>query len=447
MQRTINKCLDFLSSRAFFYISLVLFALQGIYFAFVIKLGIPPDETYHFTYIQYLAQIFPSPFPTHQNGFDILQGAVSNPFFIYHYLMAFPYKLMDGFSSAYIVLRLINVGLGLASLVLVARISGFLKISPLARNISIFMLVNTLMFTFIFSSISYDNLFIFLYLASLLLVLRLFKKKSLTDILLLLVCLAAGVLTKINFLPIGLVLLIVFIYKYFKSPIKSKREFIKLFNKSKRLNIFLAVLLVFLSVIFVQRYIFNEIRYGSFNPPCQKVRTLEECRGSALFARNEMIYSHPLKAKENIIEYSKDWVLLIENRTYGVFAQRYFDANNLAQYWVTFLLVLLVVLYFVYRKQISKEIKLVLIISLLYTAAVFIENFHTYHSTGRLTLAVHGRYILSALPIIYLVLNHLVIDKQKSKKLVLTYSLLTIAIFCLTAFPVFVTSATDVWFK
>jgi hypothetical protein len=427
---------------------MALFVLQGIYFAFAIKFGTPPDETYHLTYIKFFTEILPSPFPTHQGGYDILQGAVSNPFFIYHYLMAFPYKLISGFSNAYIVLRLISLAFGVGSLFVVARIAEITKISSLARNLSVFMLANTLMYIFIFSAVSYDGMFILLSLLSMLLVLRICKKKSLTDMLLLLICLAAGMLTKINFIPIGLMLLVVFIYIYFKSPISTKREFIKLFNKSKRLNIFLMVLLVFLSVIFVQRYIFNEVRYGSFNPPCQKVRTLEECRKSALFTRNEKIYSfnHP-HPNLNIVEYTKKWVPLMENRTYGIFAHKYFDASNLIQVWSTFLLSLLFVLSIVYRKRVSKEIKLIFVVSVLYISAVFIENLHTYHSTGRMSLAVHGRYIFSALPIIYLVLNHLVIDKQKSKKLILAYSLLTIIVFCLTAFPVFVTSATDVWFR
>ncbi len=448
MSKTVERGLNFFSSKTFLYLTLGWFALQGLYFAVFIKFGVPPDENYHLTYIKYFSEHFPTPFLPHQQGHDILLDAVHNPFFIYHYILSFPYKLVSGLDNAYIVIRLFNVGLGLASLVVLVKIADFIKINVLARNLSIFMLVNTLMFTFLFSAISYDNLFVFLSLASFLLLLRLIRKIDARDILLMLVVLLAGSLTKINFLPIAFIVCLIFSVKYVKSlPIVFK-QFGKSFAVSKKLNYFLIVTIGLLSILFVQRYVFNLINYQDYAPSCPKVRTLQECRGSDLFRRDEIIFSanHP-KAKKNIAQYSKNWVPLVEDRTFGVFAHKYLRASRLAVDWALVILLAGFYLLIVRWKKIDKNIKVLVYISLFYSGVLLIQSINLYHQTGRFGFAVHGRYLFCVLPIIYLVWNQLIIGALKRPSLKFSYLLITILIFFISAFPHFIKDSTADWYN
>lgn len=448
MKKLIGSCLDFVSSKTFLYLSLAWFVLQGIYFAISIKFGIPPDENYHFTYIQFFSNISPSPFPTHQYGYDVILDAIHSPFFIYHYILSFPYRLIGDFSNAYIVLRLLNIALGVGALLLIAKMADFLKISALARNLSIFMLANTLMFTFIFSAISYDNLFIFLSLACTFLLIKLIKKVEASTLLLFFAALAVGLLTKINFLPMAFIVLLVFVLNYYKRPKQVLSQFKKTFSDSKKLNIFLVVIISFLSIFFVQRYIFNQVNYGNFEPPCQKTRALQECRKSDLFVRNEMIYApdHPA-ANRNLVQYSKGWLKLIEDRTFGAFAQRTISANKLVVYWSGIVLLTGLFIIVARWRKIDKNLKILIYVSLFYSGILFLTNLNNYHASGRIDFAVHGRYLFGILPLIYLVWNQLIIERLKNPSIKISYVVVSILIFAACAFPVFIQNVTPVWYS
>lgn len=443
-----RRLLDFFSSKTFLYLTLGWFALQGIYFALTIRYGLPPDENYHFLYIKYFAENLPSPIPAHQQGYDILLDAVRNPFFIYHYLLAFPYKIVSDFSNAYIFIRLLNVLLGLGSLIMVVKVARVSKISPLARNLSMFMLVNTLMFTFIFSAISYDNLFIFLSLSSVLLLIKLYKKVEASLILLFLISLTAGLLTKINFLPVAFIIFILFAFKYYKKLGWLFNRFRKTFSDSMKLNVLLSIIFVFLGVLFIQRYIVNEVSYGSFNPACEKTRTIQQCRGSDLYVRNEMIYApnHPT-AKESLPTYIKAWVPMIENRSLGVFAHKEFKANKVVMAWSTAILLVGALLLLQSWKSLNEPIRLLVYISVFYIAVLFVENIHNYHASGRIGFAVHGRYLFNVLPFLYLISNYLILEKLKRPVIKLGYAGITAIIFLACGFPSFIQKTTPQWYK
>ncbi|MBP7807619.1 hypothetical protein KA047_03940, partial [Candidatus Saccharibacteria bacterium] len=226
-----------IASRYFLWFVFGYFILQALFFAIFVKFDIPPDENYHYTYIKLFADNFPSPFLSSQGDNFILREAVRNPFFLYHYILSLPYFFVRGFADAYVFLRIVNIFMGVGSLALIVAIARRLRLSPLVTNLSVFMTVCTLMFSFLFGSINYDTLYVLLTLSSILLLLRLLEKINMRDVLLLVNILLAGSLVKINFLPQVFIVGVVLLLKYRTNLRKSFSTMLSTYKTHKRMNI------------------------------------------------------------------------------------------------------------------------------------------------------------------------------------------------------------------
>lgn len=435
------------SSDIFLKLALLWFFIQAVYFAITVKYGLPPDETYHYTYIQLFAQHSPSPFLPDQNGYNVIIEAVRNPFFLYHYLFSFPYLLFKHLPDSYIYLRLINVVLGGGSLWLVYKIASLIRVSALVRNLSIFMLSSTLMFVFLSASINYDNLSILLSLASVYLLLKLWQKITARDVLLLASALAAGVMVKVNFLPLGFIVFALFISKYWRQLptvlVLSKQTF----RRGYKLNLALMVLLFLLSILIVQRYVVNVVSYGTYAPACQKVRPIADCRKSALFVRNEQVYSaNHRPANKTPLKYSLDWGKLMQQRTYGVFAHKRFLPNRYITAWIAIIFILSVVALISKRVWRDRFMVILLIISLFYLLVLILDNYGNYRRSGILSLAVQGRYAFAVLPLFYLIGTHYNLRLLKNALVKAVYIVLTVLVFAVSSLPTYLHKTTTDWY-
>ena len=91
VDRVSRLVLDVISSKWFLRLAFAWFILQAVYFAITVRYGLPPDENYHYSYVQLFAKHFPSPLLPDQNHYGIIIEAVRNPFFLYHYLLGLVY--------------------------------------------------------------------------------------------------------------------------------------------------------------------------------------------------------------------------------------------------------------------------------------------------------------------------------------------------------------------
>src|SRR5690242_15239138 len=99
-----ERVFTFVSSTLFFRLTVILFVTEALFFALKIRYGLPPDENYHYSFIQLLSQNLSSPFIDKQAGFSVVYDALRTPFFLYHYLLAFPYAVIRDFGWAYVFL-------------------------------------------------------------------------------------------------------------------------------------------------------------------------------------------------------------------------------------------------------------------------------------------------------------------------------------------------------
>src|SRR4029078_6207021 len=132
--------------------------------------AIPPDERFHYGTVQLFAQNGWLPFIHNQLGHYNLGEVAHTPYFLYGYILSIPYHFLNHVNGSIYILRLLNIALGAASLYVAYRLFSKLGLPQAVRNLSIFMMANTLMFVFLSASVSYDNLFIFIVLSGLTLI-------------------------------------------------------------------------------------------------------------------------------------------------------------------------------------------------------------------------------------------------------------------------------------
>lgn len=436
-----------ISSRYFLWLVFVYFVLQALFFAVFVKFDIPPDENYHYTYIKLFAENFPSPFLSSQGDNFILREAVRNPFFLYHYLLSLPYFFVKGFSDAYIFLRIINVFLGVGSLALIVAIAKRMRLTPLVTNLGVFMTACTLMFAFLFGSINYDTLYVLLTLSSILLLLRLLEKLTMRDSLLLVNTLLAGSLVKINFLPQIFVIGIILLFRYRKKLRENFSSILSTYSKHKRVNIALLSIACLLSVLFVHRYVYNVVKYQTYAPDCARIQTIDYCRNSALYARNERVFGPNRPAPtHDALRYVSEWTSLMQNRSYGVFGDLRFLPNKAVGLWMDTFLVLGIVFTIRYWQRKDKVITTVLVICIFNVVILILENYRIYARSGILELAIHGRYLFAFLPLLYLIANHYIITNLRRPFLRFCFIVITVFIFALASMPTFLRKADSTWY-
>ena len=439
-----------ISSNLFLKLTILWFLIQCIFFAMTTKYGLPPDETYHYTYIKLFAEHSPSPILYDQGNYHVLLEAVKHPFFLYHFLLGFPFLVIRNLPSAYIILRLINVVFGLLSLYFVYLVSNQLKISKLARNLTIFMLSNTLMFVFIFSAVSYDTMFILISMVGVYLLLRLQQKISANQLLLFVAVVFTGIFVKINFLPMAAILMTLFFVKYFKKLPKVAVDFKKKFSINQKLNILLIIVIGFLSILFVQRYVGNVLNYGKIVPDCDQVQTINYCMKNSIFRRIQSIASlEKQEAGVSTISYIIIWSKLMTQRTFGIFAHHIrFPAINLIVGWVIFMFFIGVAFLAKLWKRKDSGITTVAVITIFYLIALIAQNyFQTYKTSFNIELAVHGRYAFGVLPFIFLLITEYTLRGLRSSLLRFLYISITIVIFIVAGFPTYIIKSEDTWFN
>lgn len=435
--------IKFVESGIFVKLIYLWFVVQAVYMALSTAYGIPPDEAYHVAFIKLFAHNGWLPFLNNENGYYFLGEVTKTPFFLYHYLLSLPYHLFGSSSHALLYLRFINIGLALGSLVLVNRIASQLKVSRAVKNLSFFMIVNTLMFVFLSASVSYDNLFILFTLASITLLLNLIQKFTLSSFLLLINVLLLGTLIKIAFIPIMLALVFV-LFKY-RARSFAPRKVLRAWRARRLLNTLLVSLLLIASILVVQRYVVNVIAYHALSPACTRVHTAQECSQGSIQTRDASIQKYYSPATIDSFGYLSEWTVLMSDWTFGILGDWHVEPTRLINTWYKILLVLAIVSVIRSYNPKEKKMNILLGIILFYMALLIFNNYRSYQHSGLIFLAVQGRYLFGLLPIMYILANYNIFKLLAAKYLKFIYICLTLVIFLSAGLPSYIISTDQSW--
>lgn len=419
-----------ISSNKFFYIVLALFSIQAIWFATIVSYRIPPDEMYHFSFITYYAEHQPllsGPFI--QNQPDNLKpiGAVTSietlgniertTDYLYHYLLGVLMKPISTVASStnlqILILRLINVAIVVLGIITFRKLFLALGGSRAVSNISILTLSQIGMLTWLAAAVNYDNLIFLLTGVALYLLVKLMKSASLVSLLQLLIIAILGLLVKKTFILIALPCVLIATYYFWensKGSLFSLKKIKLQYLRSPRTVILLSLILFIVVGLFGERYIKNQMDYGSVNASCIQVLSEDDCRNNTLYARKievkKQFTEFQNKGGQVIItpmEFTGDWLDRMYDGLFFYFGHRNMDPSKKATGIYSLLILVVVAIcttYYSQRKVLeTRADKILISIAFVYISALFLFNLNTYLGTAT-KYAFQGRYLLPVLPIL-----------------------------------------------
>jgi len=416
----VQRIVAALANSRFMWLIMGLFLLQALWLALSGRYPMAFDEDFHLGVIRLYAH-HPNPFWTIAPSDSGQFGAISrDPSYLYHYLMSFPYRLISLFTGdqtiQVLILRFINIAFFASGLVLFRRL--------LLRTGASRAIVHACLLLFVFipivpllaAQINYDNLL--LPVVALVLIVadrvssQLAKQKqfSLLDLGFLLSLGLLGCLVKYAFLPILMTISIFIIVRLWQTYHSwrafghaLRRSFTKL-TATGRLGL-LAILLLS-SLLFMQRYGVNVVRYHTPIPSCDKVLSVKACSSYGPWYRDYIYSQHKLPGSHSPLTYASDWI-------YGMWLRTFFSVGGpgtdfetrgplllpaLFGILVSAVSLLLIAMYGkrVFRKYNSKLLWLFVSMAAVYASVLWLDGYRAFLTTAQ-PVAINGRYLLPVL--------------------------------------------------
>lgn len=454
-----------ISSNKFFYITLGVMVFSCLLFVFSIAYRIPPDEYYHFRFIEYYATqpVTNGPFISNQGveHFD-LRDITRIPNYLYHYGMSFPLRglflVTDSLLLQVMVLRLITLSIGVASLFVIRRILRQIKASPFAQNSVLLLISLTGMMVWMFSSINYDVPATLLYLACVSLALSILQGKGITTKRLALFSLFAMlcVLTKVTFIPFLALLGIITVFLKRKDLHFTQNLQLKNFQ-----HVLLIIAVVVVGFLFMERIGGNVIKYRQIEVTCDKIHAYSDCMQDDVFNRNETqlkAYAQQKARGDGVTyqpyQFTQMWTTFMYERSHFYYGHEQMRANYGAKVLAVATAAGFIVLAAVFRKKIvvTKGEKLLFWVTLSYATTMYLFNLQTWLKFGQ-PYAFQGRYLFPVAPFLYYFCIKLLILTYKSLKaswrkafLVVVASLLILSIYTHLPLLVFYRGTEAKWY-
>lgn len=323
--------------------------------------------------------------------------------------------------STLVYLRLINVLIGFGSLYLTYLLTKEITNDQWIQILVLIIQTNVLMYVFISSMVSYDNLVNLLSVASFLLLIRYLKNLSRLYLFLLIITMLTGVLVKVSYGPIVLIQALVLIYN--ARTILNKKQ--KLFNKSFSISEALSVIaIVILIILNIELYANNLIHYGQIQPKTANVIGHQNALNSLQYQRNiglkSTIQDRPMMPFH---KYFIKYVYQTQQTIFGILAHRNMlkKGPELYIYWLLFCLSLLVFIKNFKKLIRQKNLNIILFSTFGYMLVVLLVNYQNYKLYHLFGLALQGRYNFPvlALAIIFIAYNLLAHFNDKTKAIII----------------------------
>jgi len=424
----VKRIRNTVSSKGFFYFTLGAIIVSCLLFIVSVTYKIPPDEYYHFRFVEFYAgqPIAHGPFINNQGlGYFDLRDITRIPNYLYHYLLSFPLRglrlVTNSIFAQVIIMRLVNLTLGIASLFMVRRILRQIKASAFIQNSVLFLLGVTGMLLWIFSSINYDVPAILLYLWCVSVCLKILQSKGITTKQLAAFCLLGilCVMVKVTFLPF-LALLVVCTLYLKRRDLRFRQDL----SLRKWKHALLIAALVIMSLLFIERIGGNIIKYHQIEVTCDKVHTYEQCMQDDVFSRNEIqlrAYAQQKAAGQGVdyhpYQFTQMWLAFMYERSHFYYGHEQMQANYGAKILAVATGAGFIALVAVFRKRIAESPgeKLLFWITLTYAAVMYLFNLQTYLKFGQ-PYAFQGRYLFPVIPFLYYFCVKLLVLTYKALK-------------------------------
>lgn len=411
-----------LASKWFFYGLMVYLALSAFWVATSSLYPMAFDEDFHLGIIRLYAELW-SPFAIQQAPEAAPYGSlVTDPSYLFHYLMSFPYRILSSFISSevvvVIILRCLNIAFFVSGLFLYRKVLLRAKFSPAIVNavFAVFVLIPVV--PMLAGQINYDNLLMLIVAASFWLALR--SKERLDNkefpavtLLWLVALLLVASVVKYAFLPIAvgimLYLMILSGRMLCRKELTFKKAISDILSHSKlHLGVLFLSLLLGL-VLCVQIYAVNVVKYRDLVPDCGAVITVEECSQYGPWGRDyRMNISKQGDAEMSAVKYTAtSWLHGMWHRLYFAVAgsTNGFDTKKQLPVGSSVAIAVFAVgllLFVLNAKKLFRRYPILVmfaVVTVLYVGAVWLQVYKLYLFTGH-PVAINGRYLIPLLPAI-----------------------------------------------
>lgn len=380
------------------------YIFKCIEFALTMRIGISPDEKYYFDVIRFFSDtsFFPWKWPQ-----DITYGLLQSTPSLYPWIMGSILKLSPWADTDLVLLRLVNICFSIASVIYSFKITSLLSNSRLVRILSIAVITNIPMFTFLSSSISQDNLINMFGTIGIYFLIKTLRQFSWENTLPLLLITLLGLLTSITYIPLAIIIAILLMTKVFtirKALFKESRNKLK-WNKYKG-NIVFIVFILFALIGTMNLYGTNIVKYRSIVPECELKYEDSYCsrmntqKPYAILTEDD----RKIDGTINPYDYFKLWNRETLNKSIGIFGHESIlkPARLTIPYELMMLLSIFVIVrdFSLKKKYASISLGIILFCCLF---LAYVQNYNTYISLGLLTSIIQGKNVFIVLgPIVAL---------------------------------------------
>lgn len=449
-----SKSTEFLESKFVFYFSAALLVFQSTWLSFTAIYPLPFDEYMHVGITKLYASHW-SPFLTSQPTSASIYGDVTrDPSYLYHYLMSFPYRLLNVFISnetaLIISMRLLNVAFVCVGLFFFRKLLLKWGISKKLTHLVLLLYVCTPIVPLLAAHNNYDNLLFLLTPVFLLIVTKLIIEEGNLIINLSLYFSLGFIasLVKYTFIPmlviVSLYLLVFYIKRWGKISLRS--EWRKLENK--KILLLLLPMLVISFGLFVERPLNNVIIYHSISPKCEDVQSVEVCKNFMPWARNqenlknksaEKLYGNPVSFTQHWVTKSMRGYFAIFSHTptqvvstkepFGPIVLKPLLPLPIVIAYSAILLGISAVLLQLKKILADQFLRFSLVLSGGYLVVLWLFNYQGYLKLG-VAQAIQARYTLPILIIMYVLIAWSVNQTLKSNKIKTALLILIFVTYC-----------------
>lgn len=438
-----NVAYTVVRSEKFLWLVLAWFVVSATWVATTSLYPMAFDEEVHFGLIKLFSEQL-SPYGIEPTGDMAYLGlGPAEVSYAFHYLMSFPYRLLDavGLSEQAIitVLRLLNVVMVAAAVVLYRKALFAAKVprGVVHGSLAAFTLIPIM--PLMAGQLNYDNLLLLLVALAFYLIIsitdRVYATKQLpvAQSLWFFAVVVASVPIKYAYLPIGLGFGIWYAWLVYFVIRTSKKNFYKdissQFSRVKKPTLVTVAVVMILGVFFSYRYIDNSLQYGSAIPSCDNVFSRKDCFDYGPWARTQRYLANVDPNFEPFpfpIYMTVFWVPdMIQRLTFSVAGptntyETKLPLPVLRTVGVVFLFLGVVAFAMRAKKLLRKwpYMSLTILISLIYMGTLAIKLYSGYSNTS-IPAAINGRYLLPLIPLLFALLTQsimLVAAEYKRRK-------------------------------
>ena len=284
------------------------------------------------------------------------------------------------------------------------------------------MLSTTLMFVFSSGVVNYDNLTNLLSISAIFFFIKFYQSFNIKDLIRLLIIVLLGILTKLTFLPLTLILFVLTLFIIYKNRKGIKDELICFIKQTHPITkVVYLILIIVLFLLVGGLYGRNILKYGSYQPRCDVVASHEECYQ---YSYSYKVYydgfiadtdtNHP---SVNLISDFTGWGKFNLQTIYGTLTHRgvFFRMMSIIPFAILLVASLIKAVQIIFKeKKVKPEVVLLFAIFMAYASFLYYYNYNEYLNSG-VWNGMQGRYLFPVWPLIYIIIaEYLLSFKRKS---------------------------------